>query len=106
LTTSGNSQQGEGSARRGLPHPRRGSTSWRQTGLFPPALVQVRLDVGWAADDRVGMSSIEAYLPHTKELIALEVHPSARYLSLQDFLTQATAWQHQVLLDCFDPPPF
>ncbi len=82
------------------------STSWRQTSLYPQTLIQVRLDVGWSSPNRVGMFSAEAYVPTSRELLALEVHPSARYDSLVQFLTHAQTWQGQVLLDLFDPDPF
>lgn len=74
--------------------------------MWPQELVQVRLDVGWSSPHRLGMFAAEAYVPTTKELLALEVHPSARYDSLVQFLTRAQTWQGQVLLDLFDPDPF
>jgi hypothetical protein len=52
------------------------------------------------------MSSLEAYIPTTRELLALEVHPSARYDSLAQFLDGAAGWTRAVMLDLFDPDPF
>lgn len=106
MTTSGKSNQGEGSVGRGLPDLSGVATSWRQAGLFPSSLVQVRLDVGWDADHRVGMFAAEAFVPTTKELLAMEVVPSTRYDSLQQFCGVAGERHVLLLTDLFDPDPF
>lgn len=106
MTNSGISHQGEGSGGPGFGPSSARSTSWRQTLLTPVPLVQVRLDVGWHAAERIGMYSAECYVPNTRELLALEVHPSARYDSLEHFVGTAHAWQRAVLLSVFDPDPF
>ncbi len=98
--------RGEGSGGRGLPNLSRGLTSWRQTSLIPPALATIRLDVGWHAADKVGMYAAEAYVSDSRELLALEVHPSRHYPDLEDFLSRAQTWQRGVLLDIFNPDPF
>lgn len=106
MTTNVPLNQETGSGGRGSPITSRPSTSWRQTRLIPPALLQVRLDLGWSADERLGMFSAEAYIPTTKELLALEVHPTRWYPGLENFLETATTWQRLVLGDVFDPDPF
>lgn len=95
-----------GSVGRGLPGASGGERSWRQNSLYPPALLHVRLDLGWAAADRVGMFAGEAYIPTTRELVALEVHPSRRYANIHAFLGHAVAWQSELVVDVFDPDPF
>lgn len=74
--------------------------------MYPVPLAQVRLDVGWHREDRIGMFSAECYVPGTRELLALEVHPSTRYDSLEHFLRYAQGWQRDVLRSVFDPDPF
>lgn len=106
MTDSAISNQGEGSGAPGFGAATSRSTSWRQTLMFPLPLVQVRLDVGWHREHRIGMFSAEAYVPNTRELLALEVHPSTRYDSLEHFLRYAQGWQRDVLLYTFDPDPF
>jgi hypothetical protein len=106
LTNRGRSQQGEGQGLRGLEPPLRGETSWRQTRIFPPSLVQARLDVGWHAGDRIGVSSIEVFVPGTRELLALEVHPNRPYPSIQDLISHTSEWCGVVLRDVLDPDPF
>lgn len=106
MTIRGNSAQGEGSVGRGLPVSSMGETSWRQTHLFPPAQITVRLDVGWDRTDCVGMFAGEAWVASTRELLALEVHPLARYDDLELFIGCAQRWQAQLLVDLLDPEPF
>lgn len=89
-----------------MPDLSRPSTSWRQSGMWPPALVQVRLDVGWAPDHSIGMYAAECYVPNTRELLALEVHPSARYDSLDHFLDRAARAHLDLLSATFNPDPF
>ena len=74
--------------------------------MLPPDLVQCRLDVGWLAQERRGMTAIEAYVPGTRELLALEVHRLGLYDSLAHFLGEASKRQCDVLRDLFDPDPF
>jgi hypothetical protein len=52
------------------------------------------------------MFSGEAYVPTTRELIALEVHPGRKYANLHAFLGHAVAWQSDLVVDVFDPDPF
>jgi uncharacterized protein YbgA (DUF1722 family) len=66
----------------------------------------VRLDLGWHLDERVGMFSGEAYVSHSRELLALEVHPSKHYDHLGDFLGAAQRWQEELVRSVFDPDPF
>lgn len=74
--------------------------------LVPPDQVQVRLDVGWLPGVRAGMWAAEAFIPHTKELLAMEVHPTRRFDSLEHFLEVTTTYHRTVLRDLFDPDPF
>lgn len=97
---------GIGSVGRVLPGVARGERSWRQTSLYPPPLLHVRLDLGWASHERVGMFAGEAYVPTTRELVALEVHPGRPYANLHAFLGHAVAWQSDLVVDVFDPDPF
>ncbi len=98
--------QGEDAVGRGLPVISRPATCWRQTLLVPPELVTVRLDLGWASQHNVGMFAAEAYVTNTRELLALEVHPSRSYVTMQGWLASALQWQRAVVLDLFDPDPF
>jgi hypothetical protein len=52
------------------------------------------------------MYSAEAWVPGTRELLAMEVHPATHYDGLAQFLKRALSWQGEVLLDVFDPDPF
>lgn len=106
MTNSGISHQGEGSGGPGFGPASARATSWRQTSLVPHSLVQVRLDVGWHREHNVGMFSGEVYVPNTRELLGLEVHPTSRYENLEVFIGQAQRWQGALLRDCFDPDPF
>lgn len=74
--------------------------------MLPPEHCQVRLDVGWAPGVRIGMWAAEAWIPGTKELLAMEVHPSRRFDSLEHFLDVTTTYHRTVLRDLFDPDPF
>jgi hypothetical protein len=91
---------------RGLPLAAGGERSWRQTSLYPPTHLHVRLDLGWHPAERVGMFAGEAYVPTTRELVALEVHPARRYANIHAWLGHATNWQTGIVLDLFDPDPF
>lgn len=106
MTNDAESETGMGSVGRVVPGVARGERSWRQTSLYPPALLHVRLDLGWHGHERVGMFSGEAYVPTTRELVALEVHPGRRYANLHAFLGHAVAWQSDLVVDVFDPDPF
>jgi hypothetical protein len=48
----------------------------------------------------------EAYEPTTRNLVALEVHPSRKYANLHAFLGHAVGWQSDLVVDVFDPDPF
>lgn len=106
MTNDGIWTPGEGSGRRALPLPSRGETSWRQTSLVPQEMVTCRLDLAWCAPEGVGMFAAEAYVPNTRELLALEVHPSSYWATLDGFLGHASTWQVGMLRDLFDPEPF
>ena len=106
MTDSGEFTTGMGSVGRVLPDTARGERSWRQTSLQPPTLLHVRLDLGWHSAERVGMFAGEAYVPTTRDLVALEVHPGRRYANLHAFLGHAVAWQSDLVVDVFDPDPF
>lgn len=73
---------------------------------WPQELVTVRLDVGWYRPERVGMFSGEVYVTDTRELLALEVRPFVKDLTLEQHLAEAQTWQRELLLDVFDPLPF
>ncbi len=106
MTINAFSAAEDGSVGRGLPGPNRPSTSWRQTLLVPPELVTLRLDLGWARGPNLGMFAAEAYVSNTRELLALEVHPTRGYSTMQEWLDAAQTWQRAVVLDLFDPDPF
>lgn len=106
MTTHGSWTPDQHSRPQGDASPARRETSWRQPSLLPQPLVQARLDVGWRSPELVGMFSLEAWVPGTHELLAMEVHPSCRYPTLAQFLRDAAAHQIGVLSDLFDPPPF
>lgn len=74
--------------------------------MLPPDQVQVRLDVGWLPGVRAGMWAAEAFVPGTRELLAMEVHPTRRYDSLEHFLYITRNHHCTVLRDIFDPDPF
>lgn len=95
-----------GSVGKGFPLPSRGERSWRQTSLYPPSLLHVRLDLGWIPSERTGMFAGEAYVPTTRELVALEVHPMRRYANIHAWLGAALEWQGALVVDVFDPDPF
>lgn len=92
--------------RRGLPLLTRPPTSWKQTLAWPAELVTVRLDIGWYSPERVGMFSGEVYDTATRELLALEVRPFTKALTLEQHVADAQAWQRELLFDVFDPAPF
>lgn len=106
MTNERNLRPGEDSAGRGLPDDVRGETTWRQTTMYPPESVTVRLDLGWYRPENVGMFAAEAWVSNTHELLALEVHPLRRYGSLLEFLTLAQTWQGALVNDLLDPEPF
>ena len=89
-----------------MPDDVRGETSWRQTTMYPPEIVTVRLDLGWYRPEDVGMFAGEAWVADTHELLALEVHPTRRYNNLAEFLTCAQEWQKAILHSVMDPEPF
>jgi hypothetical protein len=80
--------------------------SWRQGILVPPEQVTVRLDLGWDSAHKVGMFAAEAFVPGTRELVAIEVHPPRTYLMMADWLGSAQRWQAEVVRAIFDPDPF
>ena len=98
--------QGEDAVGRPSPINSRPETSWRQTLLVPPELVTVRLDLGWHRKEHVGMFAGEAYVSGTRELLAVEVHPSRRYGEMEDWLGEAQRWQHEIVRAVFDVEPF
>lgn len=106
MTDSADLNTGMGSVGPGLPVTSRGERSWRQTSLYPPSHLHVRLDLGWDPSSRVGMYAGEAYVPTTRELVALEVHPARRYANIHAWLGQALTWQSAMVVDVFDPDPF
>jgi hypothetical protein len=106
LTNSAFSERDEHSRPKGDASAVSRPTSWRQPSLLPQTLVQARLDVGWRSPERVGMFSLEAWVPGTHELLAMEVHPAYHSPTLAQFLRDAAAHQIGVLSDLFDPPPF
>lgn len=98
--------QGKDAVGRSLPLLSRSSTSWRQTSLIPQEQITVRLDLGWSDAELLGMFAAEAYVPSTRELLALEVHPLCYYDGLEQWLGAAQRWQGAVVRDLFDPNPF
>lgn len=74
--------------------------------LVPPRLIHARLDLGWCADDRLGMWAIECRNPVTSDLIAASVQPLRTFEGVVPFLLQATARQREQLLELLDPAPF
>lgn len=98
--------QGKDAVGRPLPALSRGETSWTQTLLVPPEQVTVRLDLGWCQPEHVGMFAAEAFVPGTRELLALEVHPLRRYDHMGDWLEHAQRWQGHIVRAVFDVDPF
>jgi hypothetical protein len=66
----------------------------------------MRLDLGWSHEHKVGMYAAECFVPQTRELLALEVHPARTYDSIEDWLGAAQTWQGAVVRSLFDPDPF
>jgi hypothetical protein len=84
----------------------RGETSWAQQALVPPRLVHARLDLGWAAEERLGMWAVEVLSPIDGTLLAASVDPLHAYPDLVTCLLKATAGQRAILLELLDPDPF
>lgn len=106
MTNHGDYRAEDGAVARGLGGDVRGETSWRQSTMYPPEIVTVRLDLGWYRPEDVGMFAGEAWVSTTHELLALEVHPSRRYNNIHEFLTCAQEWQKSLLHDLLNPDPF
>ncbi len=106
MTTNVPLHQGEDAVGRPSPIISRPTTSWRQTSLLPPEQITARLDLGWDWRNHVGMFAMEAFVPATRELLALEVHPAAYYPTFHDWLGLAQRSQGLVVADLFDPEPF
>lgn len=106
MTIQPESSAGMGSVGRGLPGTDRGERRWRQGLMHPPQLIHVRLDLGWDTSARIGMFAGEVYIPTSRDLIALEVHPARKYANIHAFLGHALGWQGDLVVDVFDPDPF
>jgi len=52
------------------------------------------------------MFAAEAFVPGTRELLALEVHPLRRYDHMGDWLEHAQRWQGHIVRAVFDVDPF
>lgn len=83
-----------------------GETAWTQTAFLPPRLIHARLDLGWAANERLGMWAIEVRSPVEDRLLAATVEPLHAYPDLVTYLLKSTSNQRALLLDILDPPPF
>jgi hypothetical protein len=106
LTTSGYSNQGEGSGARGFGGDTGGALGWLQHGLFPTTMLHARLDLGWHAGDRIGTWAIEVRNPVDGALLAEEVHPLQSYPDILGLLIRSTSQQRVILLELLDPDPF
>ena len=106
MTNSGNLHQGEGSVGRASAVPSRPETEWYQGRLMPLTQVTLRLDLGWDEEEHVGMFSLEASTPGTRELLALRVVPIRHYPSIGDWLYEAQMEQRRMIMALFDPDPF
>lgn len=106
MTTSGKSQQGEGSGGRGLADDSRGEQAWTQTTLYPPEVVSATLRVAWIAETGHLQWQIEVSDPLTSELLAMQSVPHRQADSAQHAITQALTGLRIAWDDVMDPDPF
>ena len=81
-------------------------TSWEQTLLAPPEVVEVRLRIGVIAGEDHMRWQLEVMDPRTKELLAMEAHPAARFSNLADELPAMGARLWELLSSVTNPDPF
>lgn len=98
--------QGEIQAARALGRHPALPTSWEQTVLCPPPIVEARLRVGViAAEDHLRWQ-LEVLDPQDRELLAMESHPAARFSHLDLELPRMGARLHELLSSITNPDPF
>lgn len=106
MTTNAFWQQGEVQAGRPLPRPLALPTSWEQTILYPPSVVEARLRVGVIASEDHLRWQLEVMDPQDRELLAMEAHPACRLSDLEQELPKMGHRLWTLLGSITNPDPF
>lgn len=106
MTTSRNSQQGEGSASRRDTSSAVGGPSWIYPGIVPLDNLQVTVRVLYDGHSRAGRYQVEVTNPSTKELVAMRSRPYAKGLSARETQEEAYEWAYEAVRQLLDPDPF
>lgn len=106
MTTSGKSQQGEGSVSGFCSPFALQRTHYEQNLLVPQTCAKVELVVHQQAGKDVYCFAIEVSDPHTGELLAKHVDPARKYSMVTPLATQVSLTARALLFGVFDPDPF
>ena len=106
MTSNAFWQQGEVQAGRSLARPFDGSTSWTQTLLMPPDVLELRLRLGFILPDHHGRWMIEALDPQGSELLAMRSCPHFSIHDLPDEMQTIGLALHDLMEPLMNPEPF
>lgn len=106
MTTNAFWQQGEVQAGRSLARPHDDLTSWAQTLLLPPDVLEIRLRLGFILPDHHGRWLLEALDPTRSELLAMASQPHFAVHDLADVMQDVGVRLHDMLGPLIDPDPF
>ena len=99
-------QQGEIQAGRSLARRSDPSTSWSQTLLCPPDVLEIRLRLGFIPGEHHGRWMIEALDPQGGELLAMSSCPHFDVLDLPEAMQDVGLRLHDLLEPLLNPDPF
>ena len=106
MTNSGFWQPGEVQSGRSSARTPVSGTSWRQTTLMPPPVLEMRLRVGLLPSEDHLRWQVEAMDPLTKELLAMHSNPAGRISTRQADLQRAWHVLAEMLNAALDLDPF
>lgn len=106
MTSNAFWQQGEIQAGRSLARPHDGVTSWTQTLLYPPTVLEVRLRLGFIPQDGHARWQLEALDPQGNELLAMRSCPHFNLSDLHDEMATVGTALYDLLEPILNPDPF
>lgn len=106
MTSSAFWTQGEVQAGRSLARPHDLETSWQQTLLAPPPVLEVRVRLGFIPGEDHGRWMIEALDPQGGELLAMASRPHFPLHDAGDALAEVGRRLYDILEPLINPDPF